>query len=81
MDGWVDSDLRRWKSLAGEVSSLETIAGQRLACPACRADQRVSELTATADQSQLRCESGHTFESGQQPGEDRDFFFGASPAD
>jgi hypothetical protein len=75
MNGWVDQNLRRWKSPAGEVLSVETIAGRQLACPACRTEQRVSELSKPPGQSHWRCASGHRFDSTLLSGEDHDYFF------
>jgi hypothetical protein len=75
MDGYIDQNLRRWKSPAGDISSVETITGRQLACPACRAEQRISELMKSTGQSDWRCASGHRFDSTLLSGEDRNYFF------
>lgn len=75
MDGWVDQNLRQWKNAAGQISSVQTIKGRQLACPACRIEQRVSELVKPAGQSRWRCASGHSFDSAPLSGEDRNYFF------
>jgi transposase-like protein len=75
MDGWVDQNLRQWKNPAGQISSVETIKGRQLACPACRAEQRVSELVKPAGHSRWRCASGHSFDAAPLSGEDRNYFF------
>lgn len=75
MDGWVDQNLRRWKNAAGDISSVETITGRQLACPACRIEQRISELFKRAGQSRWQCASGHSFDSTLLSGDDRNYFF------
>ena len=75
MDGWVDNNLRRWKNRSGDIASVETISGRQLACPACRTEQRISELVKPAGQSRWHCASGHSFDSTLLSGEDRDYFF------
>jgi hypothetical protein len=75
MDGWVDQNLRQWKSPTGVISAVETITGRQLACPACRVEQRVSELVKSVGQAHWRCASGHCFDSTLLSGEDRNYFF------
>jgi hypothetical protein len=75
MDGWVDQNLRRWKSPSGDISSIETIAGLQLACPACRTQQRIAELFKPRGQSHWGCASGHRFDSTLLCGEDQVYFF------
>jgi hypothetical protein len=75
MDGWVDQNLRRWKNPAGEILSVETIAGAQLACPACRIEQRVAELFRASGQTHWRCAAGHHFDATLLSGEDRNYFF------
>lgn len=75
MDGWVDQNLRQWKNSAGAISSVETIRGRQLACPACRMEQRIAELFKPVGHTRWRCASGHSFDAMPLCGEDRNYFF------